>query len=191
MPPHVIRQMRRQEAVLLHGTLPPIHLQAVLWWQDNELRKLVGTDDQGRPVVPEVSTCPLTDTPAETAGPMLDPATLEESLSRLPPPQHAGVPQRADGHSGLRTESPASPDRPASTDEWQLPVSETRELHVSAPGRVSGLGASPESFDADEEPEPNRVAEPCARCGTWLTPGTGEVAEFGTREVVRCTPACR
>ena len=27
LPAHVIRQMRRQEAVLLHGTLPPIHLR--------------------------------------------------------------------------------------------------------------------------------------------------------------------
>ena len=39
LPAHVIRQMRRQEAVLLHGTLPPIHLRLVRWWEDQRPRR--------------------------------------------------------------------------------------------------------------------------------------------------------
>ena len=50
LPAHVIRQMHRHEAVLIHGTLPPVHLKAVLWWEDPDLRRLVPTDANGRPV---------------------------------------------------------------------------------------------------------------------------------------------
>ena len=54
LPAHVIRQMRRQEAVLLHGTLPPIHLRAVRWWEDKALAALVPTGADGKPVRPAV-----------------------------------------------------------------------------------------------------------------------------------------
>jgi len=88
LPAHVIRQMRRHEAVLMHGTLPPIHLKAVLWWEDPELSHLVPTDENGRPLPPtDTSTCPLTDIPADKATPVLDPASLAESAAHLPKPK--------------------------------------------------------------------------------------------------------
>ncbi len=41
-PANALRQMKPGEAVLLHGTLPPVHLRAVRWWKERELLKLVG-----------------------------------------------------------------------------------------------------------------------------------------------------
>ena len=40
-PANAIRQMFPGEAVLLHGTLPPIHLDAVRWWREPRLASLI------------------------------------------------------------------------------------------------------------------------------------------------------
>ena len=52
LPAHVIRQMKRNDAVLLHGTLPPIHLRLVRWWKDQDLRSLVPHGPDGKPLPP-------------------------------------------------------------------------------------------------------------------------------------------
>ncbi|HET7487959.1 MAG TPA: type IV secretory system conjugative DNA transfer family protein [Acidimicrobiales bacterium] len=38
VPPHVARQMRPGDALLVHGTLPPAHVAAVPWFSDRRLR---------------------------------------------------------------------------------------------------------------------------------------------------------
>lgn len=59
VPVHVVRQMGRQEALLLHGTLPPVHLRPVRWWVDRDLRSLVPIRPDGSVEVPVGGTCPL------------------------------------------------------------------------------------------------------------------------------------
>ena len=41
-PAHVVREMLPGQAVVLHGTLPPIQLTALRYWDEPELRQLVG-----------------------------------------------------------------------------------------------------------------------------------------------------
>jgi type IV secretion system protein VirD4 len=43
-PFHLLRQVRPGEAVLIHGTLPPAHLQARQYWEEPDLMKLTGPD---------------------------------------------------------------------------------------------------------------------------------------------------
>jgi len=113
LPAHVIRQMHRHEAVLIHGTLPPVHLKAVLWWEDPDLRRLVPTDANGRPVPPaDASTCPLSDIPADEPGPALDPASITESTAHIPRPRSTaqdpilGSSTTAAGHDGVPGQFP-------------------------------------------------------------------------------------
>ena len=86
-PANALRQMYPGEAVLLHGTLPPIHLDAVRWWKEPHLTRLVPLSDTGDPMPPEgVPTCPMTSAIAtDTSGPV-DAATLESALAELPEP---------------------------------------------------------------------------------------------------------
>ena len=51
-PAHAIRQMIPGQAVLIHGTLPPIHLDAIRWWNEPVLKDLIPTDLNGQPTVP-------------------------------------------------------------------------------------------------------------------------------------------
>ena len=105
-PAHTLRQMIPGEAVLLHGTLPPIHLTAVRHWEEPELKRLILRDgaDVARP------TCPLTSAPVP-AGPhsAVDIATLEAAKSQLPKAQKSSNP------------STTTPPRPASAPEETQP----------------------------------------------------------------------
>lgn len=190
LPANVIRQMRRQEAVLLHGTLPPVHLQAVLWWNDPQLRKLVPTDDTGRPAVPDVSTCPLTDVPSEVPGPVLDPATVRDPTDRLPRPAPA-APDPAVAttlprpRASTRT-SPAAGHR-AGVSQLRLAIDATTPRTQADGPDLSDDTSGGQEMDGVVR---NRVAGACVRCGTWLRPGDGEVLAFGTRDVFRCSPTC-
>ena len=44
MPAHVLRQVRPDHALLLHGTLPPAHLHARPYYRDARLRALARTN---------------------------------------------------------------------------------------------------------------------------------------------------
>jgi type IV secretion system protein VirD4 len=146
LPAHVIRQMRRQEAVLLHGTLPPIHLRAVRWWDDKTLAALVPKGADGKPVGPPATgTCPTREGPRGPVAPVLDPAVLEESVSHLPRPRDAAPAQQ------VPRSRPST--RPAAPGQARLPLDAPRERDHGAADR-------------------NRVER------------------VGTREVVRCDPAC-
>lgn len=59
-PANAVREMFPGEAVLLHGTLPPIHLDAIRWWNEPRLSDLMPTGAH-RPSgsTTEVRSCPL------------------------------------------------------------------------------------------------------------------------------------
>lgn len=161
LPAHVIRQMRRQEAVLLHGTLPPIHLRLVRWWEDHDLQQLVpaGADHNALPP-PETGTCPLWPQGATSPEPVLDPTVVAESVANLPRPRA----QRDDRPSGGGARHP----RPADRMQGQL------DLVAALDGPVDA----------------NRVAGTCERCGARVGVGAGTTSVFGGRAVIRCRPTC-
>lgn len=168
LPAHVIRQMRRQDAVLLHGTLPPIHLRLVRWWEDPGLSAFVPAGDDGEPrSAPSTGTCPVNEGgPRPDPEPTLDQAVVAESLASLPRPHLA-------------------PDRPA-------PL---RRPSVGARTTTTADGQGQLDLTLDNAPDPvgaagNRVAGRCERCGTRVPVGSGRSAGFGARTVVFCDPTC-
>ena len=44
VPPHMARQMRPGDALLIHGTLPPAHVRAVPWFEDRRLSRRAGIE---------------------------------------------------------------------------------------------------------------------------------------------------
>ncbi|MGH9269931.1 MAG: type IV secretory system conjugative DNA transfer family protein [Ilumatobacteraceae bacterium] len=84
-PANTVREMEPGQAVLLHGTLPPIHLEAVRWWNERQLAALVPLDNAGKPAPPaELATCPLGLGEPTEHSPLVDEATLESTLAELP-----------------------------------------------------------------------------------------------------------
>lgn len=87
-PANSLRQMIPGEAVLIHGTLPPIHLDAIRWWNEPDLKALVPIDDEGDPLLPPgLVTCPLSDDVAKGAGSPIDAntlATIRKALADKP-----------------------------------------------------------------------------------------------------------
>ena len=84
-PANALRQMRPGEAVLLHGTLPPIHLDAVRWWNERRLRDIVDRDGAGNPKAPkDLVTCPLTTDKLGEGPGVLDERTFTAALDGLP-----------------------------------------------------------------------------------------------------------
>ena len=163
LPPHVLRQMLPQSAVLIHGTLPPVHLELIRWWEDQQLRSLVPTDANGDPSPPkDASTCPVSEQTPTGVEPVIDPNALGESLRQLPPPK-----QRVrDGLGG-----PAG----------------------NAGGRVRPVapGQSPLPFDEPAEGViKNRVAGRCEKCGIRVEQGAGQIVRQGERHVLVCRPKC-
>lgn len=182
VPAHVVRQLGRQEAILLHGTLPPIHLKVVRWWEDRHLAALVPTDERGRPLPPpEVDTCPLVDAPRGGVSPVLDPAIVRESLSHLPRPRSEnGPPGRRDDAGPRRV--PRSGSQSAAAGQLTLTLDRDAEPATAATedGSVAAVAAGR-----------NRVAGHCERCGAAIAVGAGTTARFGGREVVLCAdPPC-
>jgi len=167
VPNHLVRTMIPGEAVLLHGTLPPIHLRAVRWWTERRLRDLFPSTR------PDVITCPLTANAADVSGPVLDASTLEFSRSRLPSPEGARAPasgdrivaKRAKGNGQLKMdlETGSAADAPVAADDTPS---------------AAGLRAA------------NRVAGRCERCLDPVPPNAGSVRLLNNREVVVCWPKC-
>ncbi len=165
-PANALRQMYPGEAVLLHGTLPPIHLDGVRWWEERHLGHLVALDDKGMPIPPtDVSTCPLSDEPAGDLLPVLDEGTLKAALAQLPRPEAAGVatePTTANATRRAPTSRTASatrddpPSKRAITDRWT------------------------------QTTEPSE----CDLCGAHLGPGQGQIRKQGRLWRYRCDPSC-
>ncbi|MGE3448826.1 MAG: type IV secretory system conjugative DNA transfer family protein [Microbacteriaceae bacterium] len=166
LPAHVVRQMRRQEAVLLHSTLPPIHLRTVRWWEDRHLRALVPTGPDGNPLPPPSGgTCPVHDGHRGAVEPVLEPAVIDESLNHLPRPHDQSLRPAA-------ASSPRSRRQPT-PEQARLP------LDGDPPSQANGPGV-----------ERNRVAGFCDRCAARLAVGAGRVEHVGARQVLRCDPSC-
>jgi len=164
LPAHIIRQMRRQEAVLLHGTLPPIHLRLVRWWEDRDLRRLVPTGPDHKPVPPpDTGTCPVWPHEGTFPEPALDPTVVAESVANLPSPRG----QRDDRGAAGETR-PLRPGRPTDRLQGQLDLAPTLDDPIDA----------------------NRVAGVCERCSARLPVGSGATVDFGGRTVIRCHPTC-
>lgn len=165
LPAHVLRQMRRQEAVLLHGTLPPIHLRAVRWWEDRHLRALIPNGPDGQPSSPpETGTCPITPGRQGSVVPVLDPAVVDESVNNLPRPRETQPPSTGTAAGPTRSR------RAAPHGQQTLP------LHTD-PAPAEPRGA-------------NRVAGYCERCTARVPIGAGRVEQVAGRDVLRCHPAC-
>lgn len=185
IPNHLLRTMVPGEALLLHGTLPPIHLRAIRWWKEKRLASLFPPADER----PTVATCPSTGQPAKDSGPVLDPSTMRFSREQLPKASRNGRPvprtrqprrERLDGSGSDQLAlsfdtAPAATavhDPPAAQDE--PPAKETVEASkVASPLRSV-----------------NRVAGRCEKCGVRVEPGTGVQQRLGSRTVVCCHPRC-
>lgn len=170
LPAHVIRQMRRQEAVLLHGTLPPIHLRTVRWWDDKQLAALIPTGPDGHPAAPSTDgTCPLIDGHHTGPRPIVERVVIDETIGHLPEPCPTRLDQRAT--------PPARAHRNRHADHHpQLDLTTTRS-------------ASDADRDLDAA-DRNRVSARCERCGTRVPVGDGTVTRFGSRDVTVCHPTC-
>lgn len=109
-PESAIRQMFPGQAVLIHGTLPPVPLEAIRWWREKALADLVPVDANGDPVPPKIlSTCPLTDQPApDTDEEIVDQRTLDATVEQLPKPRKTEWPTQR-GSMILRRRSAGSP----------------------------------------------------------------------------------
>jgi type IV secretion system protein VirD4 len=151
-PANALRQMFPGEAVLLHGTLPPVHLEAVRWWQEPVLAELVPRSESGRPMTPaDLSTCPLSENEAgESAGPV-DAATLQQALVDLPSPKQS------------RTKTPNA----------------TRSFTANGQPAQQTLFDPPEANPPPKVqlPKGERPARRCRRCGRTLGPGESVSAE--------------
>ena len=87
-PANTVRQMNPGEAVLLHGTLPPIHLEAVRWWKQTRPRRARPARRRRQPRPPaDLPTCPLTPKQPGERTPVIDEETLTATLAELPAPK--------------------------------------------------------------------------------------------------------
>jgi TraM recognition site of TraD and TraG len=165
-PANTLRQMYPGEAVLLHGTLPPVHLDAVRWWHENDLKGLVPLDHHGNPKPPDgLPTCPLTGTEAGEPRPVVDPATLQAALAQLPEPAKGPSPER--GGNG--------PVAGASRPSGSQPVrAEVADPPAKRPVPAGG----------------DQVTGRCDLCGHRLRPGESALDQQGRRTIIRCAPTC-
>jgi type IV secretion system protein VirD4 len=205
---HVARQMLPGDGVLIHGTLPPVHLRSVRWWEDDALRRLVGAED-GRPEAPKVSTCPLSEERAQPGDARYHRAAFEESADHLPEPDGEAGPREASRKLATKGPSPSA-TRDASTVVVQKTGSSRSGAgtgagstrRTSSRRRTGQVGAgqlelpTPEVHaevtgeDAEREVAANRHAGRCARCGRWLLPGNGRERPIGRGTRIVCHPDC-
>jgi type IV secretion system protein VirD4 len=174
--PHVVRQMLPGEAVLIHGTLPPVHLRSVRWWEDKTLRAMVPTDDHGKPVRPDTSTCPLTDEAPAPGDAGLDRAAHDDSTRHLPP------------SSTPRPKSDPPPPAKPPARRAAGPTGQRQSDTRSGGTDTATVSAGQLTLDVDPVAEPNRYAGSCHGCGEWVAPGDGAVVTFGSGNVIVCPP---
>ncbi|MGI8685563.1 MAG: type IV secretory system conjugative DNA transfer family protein [Acidimicrobiales bacterium] len=65
VPPHMARQMRPGDALLIHGTLPPAHVRAMPWFSDRGLSRRARIDAGLGPAPATATTRPVTATTKE------------------------------------------------------------------------------------------------------------------------------
>ena len=176
LPAHVIRQMRRTDAVLFHGTLPPVHLRLVRWWKTKELCALVPHGSDGRPLPPPADgTCPVAERRTSEVAPVIDKALVAEQLANLPRPKSAR-------EVGLAAALASS--RRADAAPFAAPRPKGQgTLDFSATAAVTPASATPSTIR-------NRVAGRCAVCRRWVEVGAGTNRPYGTRTMIVYDPPC-
>ena len=175
-PANALRQMFPGEAVLLHGTLPPIHLDAVRWWNEDRLRELIPLDENGQPRVDaDQPTCPLTNLPAEPESAAVDERTLASAREQLPQPTPAANPSRT---------STAKPNRTAA----EIPGQQTL-LHAKSVDPVQTVSPSmaegPPARSRDEQPRTR-----CWQCRKPLRAGEARAARVNGKLLTVCLTDC-
>jgi type IV secretion system protein VirD4 len=176
LPPHVVRQMRRNDAVLFHGTLPPVHLRLVRWWKDKDLRALVPHDGDGKPLpAPTTGTCPVSSTRTSQVESVIDPAVVAEQLASMPKPKPAA------DKTGLAATVAAA----ATVKVGQQAKTDPAQGTLTFPPRTAAAASA-----ADGAVSRNRVAGNCEKCHTWVGVGSGRTMPFGQRTLIICHPKC-
>ena len=203
-PANTVREMNPGEAVLIHGTLPPIHLEAVRWWAQKELAALVPLDDDGHPNPPDdLPTCPLGPEAPAAENPDVDEATLVSTLAELANigkkkssgPRTRGGPGPGQMTLPDATSNPAPPS-PSPSPASAAPSPRSRRLQL-----VPSLGQDPAVKDStpsgvgDPPPparNPVRRRTPCMSCGVILRVGEGDtrVDPDSGADISVCWPAC-
>ena len=201
-PANTVRQMNPGEAVLLHGTLPPVHLEAVRWWAQKELAALVPLDDEGHPSPPdELPTCPLGPEAPSSQSPAVDETTLVSTLAELAnlgkkkasdarPRGGPGPGQMTLPHTAPTDPPPSVPRKRAAGPAKKSPVIPEA---ASASPTVTTDPAEPDVDDrqAVDERQPVRRRTPCVSCGTILRTGDGNViGDPNGRDAAFCWPSC-
>ena len=166
--PHVVRQMVPGEAVLIHGTLPPVHLRSLRWWEDKTLRRLVPVDVDGRPVAPSSGTCPLSDRRPLPGTSGLDRAVHLETARHLPPP--AVDPTTRPGPATL-PKNPRPTGAPSAARPETPDVAPRTRPDLIRPS--DGMGS-------------NRVAGSCINCGEWVHASEGLAVRHDLSTAVLC-----
>ena len=188
---HVVRQMYPGEAVLLHGTLPPIHLRPVRWWTERRLRHLFpgGTT----PTEVMVGTCPLSGDKPGVLSPALDDSTVEFSRDHLPevarrhpPATRTARPSPPAGPAATHPATPRSSPAPAAAAGTARP----EQMRLACDDPPTGTVTPADSGAGVGGRIVNTVARRCEICRTMIPAGAGQVRPSGNRPVTSCWPGC-
>jgi type IV secretion system protein VirD4 len=181
-PANALRQMFPGEAVLLHGTLPPVHLDAIRWWNEPRLRHLFRQPTVEGPVVP---TCPFTEIAARPGEDPIDRATIKSALEHLPKP----TPIRP-GHEVARPAPPVNRR------------TELRQKEMDGQGSIdfndNPTDDEPKARAADPAPtEPvadavslGPIRMHCEKCGKGLHGGEGQQVRHDGKAIITCRGGC-
>jgi hypothetical protein len=192
-PANTLRQMYPGEAVLLHGTLPPVHLDAVRWWHENDLKGLVPLDHHGNPKPPDgLPTCPLTEPKRASLG-----RSSTQPHCKPPSPSSLNRPRGRRPSAAAMGRWPGHRDRPAasrSARKWPTPrrsAPSPREAIRSPAAATSAATASAPAKAplTNKDAAPSSDARPPASAGidptaTTRDTGIGRFVHLGSRHPV-------
>ena len=159
-PVNSIRQMYPGQAVLLHGTLPPVHLDAIRWWAEDDLHDVIPRDEAGRLASVAVATCPLTrrKAPPKQAADAVDSATIHDTKAKLP----------------------------AAREKKEKSTSGTSR-RIRSKKRSDGAAPQPDEKETADTDDPAPASTECSKCGKLLDEGEGRWIAGELRCAPNCT----
>jgi type IV secretion system protein VirD4 len=179
-PANALRQMFPGEAVLLHGTLPPIHLDAIRWWDEPKLKHLFPA---GSVEVPDTPSCPLTNINAPKNEDPIDRSTIVAALESLPKPTMQKV----------AVSSPSVPVPPNRRNEHrQVEGQGSLDIDGALAHAADSIGGqvdhdpSPIRPIATDHPGEGKVRMRCADCDVGLRNGEGRQTRHDGKVRVTC-----